>query len=397
VKKQKKKMNFQFDALATRLRESAAEAARQATEAARGMTNLEAMAEKDPYIHSGEDDDVDNNNNDYHHDDDNSTLSTHESAWLRQTTTTMPKNSASVPPGATATARQFPTVLSTGHSFETSAVKNTIGGTNSIPLKVSVPERQSSFLIGLSTSSRSNNAVGQGSGSFHDTYEADHTSDEEEDDEDDDPIFSLIRSERKHQETDPLSLHHETSHSDPDSQQQQKQTQNSSSDPATTELRKQHRFLTELDTRMAAEQKPLPILPSSRRQQNLPAAQSQQQSPWLALGSLTTAGNSSHSNTASKSNAQTTTVPAAPLSRIRQTYWNRSQDPPDNTEDWEHVALVSSSAMLGKEEMQALAALQSTPSPSICLSLITSHPKEAFIALTLLLAAYAYFHSRGYT
>jgi hypothetical protein len=390
-------MNFQFDVLATRLRESAAEAARQATEAARGMTNLEAMAEKDAYIHSGDDSSI----VDYHHhddDNDNSTISTHESAWLRQSTTTVSVQPATTT--TTTTARRFPTVLSAEDSFETSAVKNT-NGNCSIPLKVSVLERRSTSPIGSPSSSSSKSNAHIQNASFHNTYEADHSSDDEEDD---DPIFTLLRSQRKHQETDPLSLHSETSRSGQDSQQQQ--MQHSSSDPnGAKQPRKQHRFLTELDTRMAAEQKPLPdLLPPIPKQNLATALNQQQQSPWLSLGSLKIAGginSSNHANTASMSNTQTTatTIPIAPLSRIRQqTYWNRSQVRLDNhhTEDWEHVALVSSSAVLGKEEMQALATLHS-PSPSSIVSIVTAHPKEAFIALTLLLAAYAYFHSRTYT
>lgn len=263
--------------------------------------------------------------------DDSSTLSTHSS--LRRAPITATSSSTNRP----ANAKDF------GRSQSHADI---------VPLKVDVPDRQLSLPVQSDSSS-----------SYDDNDESD----------DDDPIMAAIRKQKG---------------------EPKKQTRAPAPQQKQPAKQKHHRFMEDLDSRMAMEnqEEQLPLVASPA-----PAPSQQPQQPAVAAW---------FSNVAAKSlelvgrrpdgvrpNTETP-ASAAPLARAK-----RRVVPP--ADEMEKVAVVSSAAVLGEDEMQELAQLRRQqqhrsfgPASTLCHA-ARQHPREAFVGFTLLLAAFVYFRSQG--
>lgn len=358
-----------FDSFREKLKASAAQAAL----AAQQFEGFDAMAAKDDYIHSEEFNVASNNRQrkeaaqqqqqqqeqyeqqrireqlvDHDHDD-TSTLSTHSS--LKRVPS---KSNSSNQAQPAANQKDY----NRAHSLQ-----------DVVPLKVSVPDRQ------LSLPAQN---VDSPTSSYHDDdYDNASNSSEE-----DDPIMSLIRKQKG---------------------AQNKKTKAGSSSPVRKlseslhlqETPKQkHRFMEDLDSRLAMENEDLQPLMLSPARAASPAAVSTEETPqsWFSnvaaksldfIGQRTTLQQSSLSSS-----------PAPLLARTKQRRNHQHDD------ELANVAVVSSTAMLGDEEMRELEQMRAQQQQSFSLvtllwNLVKNHPREGFIVFTLLLGSYLYFRSSG--
>ena len=383
-----------FDSLREKLRASAV----QAAQAAREFEGLDAMAAQDDYIHKDESNVASKNRlkeaqqqehlhqqlhqqqqyipeqqshpqhmlpNQYvdHHDqDDTSTLSTHSSLVKR------------VPSKANSRENKDQQPANQKDYYRSNSLQDIV------PLKVSVPDRQLSVSVPASIETPS-------SSSYNDEYEDDASNSSEEDD----PIMSLIRKQKGGvglkkaarnagaSSASPLPLHSQSPHL----QRTPKQ---------------KHRFMEDLDSRLAMENlqpliaspgRPLrPTVGESAKEPPLPTGASWFSS--VAAKSIEFMGKTNDQPPSSSS-----FVPVPLLSRAK---W-RQHPSQDNADELANVAVVSSTAMLGDEEMRELTQLrsqqQSFSMTSLLWNVVRDHPRESFIVFTLLLGSYVYLRSGG--
>ena len=403
-------MNFEF------LREKLKESAAQAAQAAREFEGLDAMAAQDDYIHQ-EEFNVASKNRwreaqqqqqqqqlqmqqnlpqhmlsneyvDYHDQDDTSTLSTHSSLVKR-----VPSSKSN----------------SLDHQIQQTTNQKDYGRSYSlqdiVPLKVNVPDRQLSLPVPQDIETPAS--------SYHDDH-VDYYDDDEDDasnsSEEDDPILSLIRKQKVSAATKKtLTAASNASYlpTPPHSQSPHGQR---------TPKQKQHRFMEDLDSRLAMEnmQPPIPS-PGVRRSRPVVVALAGESSPptttaaaaasWfsgVAAKSMELMGQTSFQQQQSQQHPSQS--PAPLLSRAR---WRPHPTHNDHDDDDElaNVAVVSSTAMLDDQEMRELAQLRAATVAaqqqsslrwsSLLWNVVRDHPRESFIVLTLLLGSYVYFRYGG--
>jgi len=373
-------------------REKLKASAAQAAQLAKNFEGLDAMAAKDDYIHTEEFNVARPNNHPPQQqqqqpevlhqqqeveddDDDTSTISTHSSLVQERGGRRVISSKTT---GAThSSAAAADTNPPQGFYHRSQSLQDQL-----VPLKVNVPDRQLSLPVRNDTTMKEDSS---NSSFFEYSNNNENISSDDDDDDtsdDDDPIMSMIRK----QKIEPKKKKGNNA------QQQTKQ--------------KQHRFMEELDSRMAMEnqQQLQPLVPAPAS----PLSSPQQQQPAAAVASW-------FSNAAAKSlqlvgakptqrppESQTTAAPPL-MARAKQQRRHATGNEDDMMEQHD-VAVVSSTAVLGDEEMQELAQLrikqQQHPYSSVrgllCLlcHLPRQHPREAFIVFTLLLACYVYFRSR---
>lgn len=142
--------------------------------------------------------------------------------------------------------------------------------------------------------------------------------------------------------------------------------------------KKQHRFLADLDHRMS---QPLEIqtdtMQTNQLEEHVPILNesSSNPSPWRFLKQLSTP--SAHI---------TKVFPTPPLSRIKAQKVSQSDDPEAN------FTTVSSTSVLGSDDLQALNRMQRASS---LFDGIRKRPREAFVALTMLVAVFLYFYAHS--
>jgi len=365
-----------FDTFREKLKASAAQAAL----AAKQFEGFDAMAAQDEYIHSEEFNVAPKNRHrnkaaqqqqqqqqqqqyqehmipnqfvDHDHDD-TSTLSTHSSLVKR-----VPSKSNSSNQEQQANQKDYNRSLSLQ---------------DVVPLKVTVPDRQ----ISLPAQN-----VDSPTSSYHDD-DFDNASSSSE--EEHDPIMSLIRKQKGGAPNKKAN----TGASSP--------VQPLSDSLHLQETPKQkHKFMEDLDSRLAMENADLqPLMLSPVR-----AAADR-----VAVSTVTEAQQSWFSNVAAKSleligkrtTPQQSPSPSSPVPLLARTKQRRNQQ--QHGDELGNVAVVSSTAMMGDEEMRELEMMRAQQQQSFSLSsvlcnLVRDHPREGFIVLTFLLGSYVYFRSSG--
>ena len=379
-------MNFEV------LREKLKESAAQAAQAAREFEGLDAMAAQDDYIHKEEFNVASKNRlreaqqqqqlqihknqpqhilaNHYvdHHDqDDTSTLSTHSSLVKR-----VPSSKSNSLDNQINEANQKD--YNRAHSLQ-----------DIVPLKVTVPDRQLSLPVPKSIETPSS--------SYHDdVYNDDNEASNSS--EDDDPILSLIRKQKGSSAPRKTAISAAGDSS-------QTPLYNQSPHGQRTPKQKQHRFMEDLDSRLAMENMQPPIASPGRTARPAVTA-STGESPQPTAASWFSGVAAKSMDLMGKTNPQrqsqqSLSLSAAPLmSRAR---W-RPHPAHDGDDELANVAVVSSTAMLGDEEMRELAQLRASQQQSFSLSsllwnVVRDYPRESFIVFTLLLGSFVYFRSGG--
>jgi hypothetical protein len=336
-----------MEAFAEKLKASATQAAMVAQNLA--MTGFDEMAATDAYVQSEgfnvavarSDPRVGvstsfQNQLDLH--DDTSTLSTHSSAWFREAA----RNQRGGPP---------PLPRSSSYPLPHDVV----------PLKVSVPERQSSMPNGKQEDSNS-------------VLSSDNEHGESSDEDDDDPIMSMIR--KKH-----VSQQAQLADGDDDDESSFSERHL----PTDQRRKKTHRFMEDLESRMAMPEEQFPPVSFSGTSTASITSSGTGDGPMLVSWLSAVVGRN-----ARQKNAATT----APLARNKRRLPQQHQSDNDGLGD---VEVVSSTAMLGDAEMLELAQFrqQSTKCGSlrVTIEILQRHPRELFIIFTLLLGSFAYFYS----
>jgi hypothetical protein len=399
-----------FDTFARRLKESAAQVAKDA----QNFKGFDDMAAKDEYIHSPDgiipaaaamkmtNDTHEhvpphiilNNSNTIAHpededtisaaaaDDDTSTLSTHSSVYW-------------VPPGRKQ-QQPIPRMNSCSSNLPKYANQKDSSFSSSrrhvVPAKVNVPERPHALQErqrhddddGFSSSSSSNSDKDEG------------------DDEDDDPILSMIRSttrQTKASQQRPRSIGGE------EQEKSSGASERNALPPRNKPNENKHRFLQDLEDHVARPQQELPTIHTTSTFKASNNHQQQQQpgeeNAFLSL--LTSPFRMGRTGGATDPLRQHQTGAFLPplMARPKQQHQQRGSNNTNQDDDDKEVIRLSSAVMLGDEEMEALARLTANkkhPHPGtyyfgLLLQLVQHYPREAFVVFTLLLGMFVYFYS----
>lgn len=347
-----------MESFAEKLRASAAQAAKAAQNLA--TKGLDEMAANDTYVQSagfnaaaprrdlrvGVSSSSSVHQQSEQHDD-CSTLSTHSSAWQMDRRQLEAATRKSVEGRANQSQ-------SSSHSLP--------GGV--VPLKVNIPDRKSK----IANLKQEDNASILTNDDDHDDGDSSN--------DDDDPIMSLIRQ-----------LPDRDGNGDDGSSTISERHILSGQKP------KAHRFMEDLENRMAMpEQEFPPVSFAERPRKTANTASSVSDGPVLASWFSTSLP---FPMTMEKNVRRKNADIDAPLARNKKGHV--SQHHGDSLDD---VAMVSSSAMFGDAEMRELAQFrqpQSTKCGSLQLAymILQQHPRECFVVFTLLLGSFAYFYSRN--
>jgi len=352
-----------LQASADKALKDAAQNAKQAAEAARSFKGFDSMAEQDEYIHS----EGLNVKPRRHNGVAGGSRQKQSSKTESQNISPSPRVSAlssavwSSPPKVTALdARQNssnPQNTEVISGSRLTNLENRTGNKNS-------PERQRPMPL-LSV--------------VHDTLNSEKSrqinsvpNEEEDDDDEKDPLMAILRQ-------DSGSFSKEGKASKMQSLEIESSDEESSLATSSSEKKKTHRFFEDLENKLRN-----PLEPSPADLDNIDAVEEKKTSSWLW-------------NLAS---SQKNNAPLATENRKHAAPLSRSKKPKvDQFKEENDFDVVVSSAVLGNEEMRALTQLKQNSSntnpATALLRFAMRHPRETFIAFTLLVAVYVFFFNRN--
>lgn len=195
---------------------------------------------------------------------------------------------------------------------------------------------------------------------------------EKDDDDEKDPLMAILRQ-------DSGSFSKEGKASKMQSLEIESSDEESSLATSSSEKKKTHRFFEDLENKLRN-----PLEPCPADLDNIDAVEEKKTSSWLW-------------NLAS---SQKNNAPSATENRKHAAPLSRSKKPKvDQLKEENDFDVVVSSAMLGNEEMRALTQLKQNSSntnpAAALLRFAMRHPRETFIAFTLLVAVYVFFFNRN--